>query len=208
MQIKEPGKKYSDKIIARYVAENLGIPENIEEFHNNLDRGEDRQVTAADSSSSKHKTDDTKDTTKCPPESPKKKKSAADTSILEYYKKLYPFEYVSQLTESDTKVTRPKEKVTYEPKPATAFPDLPKKKAPEVKYPDPKVPSVSLKPLPPNGPDPAKKKATRSRMLTREQIAKICPECAEEMRKNKIKAVSAEYIARQIAKRAQIERSR
>lgn len=40
------------------------------------------------------------------------------------------------------------------------------------------------------------------RMLSREQIAVLCPECAEEMKRSGIKAVSAEFIAKQIAARA------
>lgn len=49
--------------------------------------------------------------------------------------------------------------------------------------------------------------AQASRMLTREQVAAFCPECAVEMKRLGVKAISARWIASKIAERARAQRT-
>lgn len=192
--IKEPGKKFSDTIIAKYVSERLGIPVSMDDVHEIQKTATAQQDHPAPPATSPTPSRSAQDAG----QPAMHRRSAAETPVLEYYKKLYPQEYVSQLTE--TPAPQKQKTVSYEEKPAETFPAIQKSKSPDVSYPDPKIKNPSLDLLPPNGPA---KRATTSRMLTREQIAKICPECAEEMKRHRVRAISAQYLAKKIAERAQ-----
>lgn len=189
------------------------------------------------------------------------KKKASETSVEEYYKKIYPDDYVSELT-GDPDSGKAGEKVEYGTVPCdkpvgdvgvkasrvsvrdvVAFgeeqSDVPeagkcevpdKKPTPKSEAPNGAVneagdahmmggdsansvggPNDIPKGEKPNGkvneagdvkvPDLGVPKGAK-KMLTREQVAAFCPECADEMKKSGIKAVSTEFIAKQIAARA------
>jgi hypothetical protein len=189
------------------------------------------------------------------------KRKASETSVSEYYKKIYPDDYVSELTGTPDS-GKGGEKVEYghvdinksvgdvgvkasrvTAREVLAFgeeqKDVPQagdcevkdsKPAPKSEKPNGSVneagdakiqsgdsansvggPNDIPKGEKPNGkaneagdvkvPDLGVPKGAR-RMLSREQIAALCPECAEEMKRSGIKSVSADFIAKTIAARA------
>jgi hypothetical protein len=194
------------------------------------------------------------------------KKKASETSVAEYYKKIYPDDYVSELTGSPDS-GKGGEKIEYGTVPCdkavgdvgvkasrvsvrdilafgeeqTDVPEAGKCEVPD-KKPIPKSekpngavneagdchdmggdsansvggPNDIPKGEKPNGPvneagevktpDLGVPKGAK-KMLTRAQVAAFCPECAEEMKKSGIKAVSTEFIAKTIANRAKQLRS-
>jgi hypothetical protein len=279
-----PGKRVSDQIMTRFAARQLGIPETDAEVEATT------KTAAAEGDCPKGckcakcmKTAGTHcpqcggpmavkgnmercacgyaQATQTARKTAAEKKKASETSVSEYYKKIYPDDYVSELTGTPdsgkggekveyghVSIDKPVGEVGVKASRVTAREvlgfgeeqtDVPQAGDCEVK--DSKPTPKSEKPngsaneagdckvqsgdsansvggpgdIPkgekPNGsageagdvktPDLGVPKGART-MLTRAQIAAICPECAEQMKKDGIKAVSAEFIAKTIAARA------
>jgi len=301
MRIGTPGLKGSDQIMQRFVAKQLGIPETDAQLEKTPEMKKEAAIVVAgilcpecgsrmDRSGNMERcacgyAQATASATKVA-----EKKRASDTSVAEYYKKIYPDDYVSELTgkPDSSKVTEyghvPIDKPVGDVGMKTSLRVRGEDEAGkcEVKDSDPTPPEESpcgsaneageCKDMggesansvggpgdipgseKPNGkaqeagqvevadaglPSAAKSSRRRvavgaacakcgssldqsgqcptcgatstpqvqgRRMLTREQIAIICPSCAQEMQRLGVKAISANWLASQIAGRARVIR--